>query len=118
VQTAEGEGFAGRMGCLFVETSAKTAAGVIEAFNDVVARIIDMPSLWRKDMSRAGGGGGPVAPRPTASGPDMAGTAGSYRGMLICRKRKTRTRRALVCVSSAVPQPSLLLFPGVYWWGV
>jgi hypothetical protein len=28
------------MGCLFVETSAKTAVGVREAFRDVVERIL------------------------------------------------------------------------------
>jgi len=76
VPTAEGEAFAGRTGCLFVEASAKTAVGVTEAFNDVVARIIDTPSLWREDAPRAGGGG-PVASRPaasaTASGPRAAG---------------------------------------------
>jgi Ras-related protein Rab-18 len=72
VPTAEGEAFAGRTGCLFVEASAKTAVGVTEAFNDVVARIIDTPSLWREDTPRAGGGG-PMASRPAASGPGAAG---------------------------------------------
>jgi len=76
VPTAEGEAFAGRTGCLFVEASAKTAVGVTEAFNDVVARIIDTPSLWREDTPRAGGGG-PVGSRTaasaTASGPHATG---------------------------------------------
>jgi Ras-related protein Rab-18 len=56
VPTAEGEAFAGRTGCPFVEASAQTAVDVTEAFNDVVARIIDTPSLWREDAPRAGGG--------------------------------------------------------------
>ena len=34
------------MGCLFVETSAKTAIGVCAAFCDVVERIVDTPELW------------------------------------------------------------------------
>ena len=38
--------FAARTGCLFIEASAK-------AFNDVVARIIDMPSLWREEKSKS-----------------------------------------------------------------
>jgi Ras-related protein Rab-18 len=52
VPTDEGARFAARNGCLFVEASAKTAEGVTEAFNDVVARIIDTPSLWREDFPR------------------------------------------------------------------
>jgi Ras-related protein Rab-18 len=52
VPTDEGARFAARNGCLFVEASAKTAEGVTEAFSDVVARIIDTPSLWREDFPR------------------------------------------------------------------
>ena len=51
--TAEAEAFAARTGCLFVEASAKTAVGVTEAFNDVVARIIDTPSLWQEEKSKS-----------------------------------------------------------------
>jgi Ras-related protein Rab-18 len=67
---AEGAAFAGRTGCLFVEASAKTAVGVTEAFNDVVARIIDTPSLWREDKPKSGGGGagaGAVVSRAAAA---------------------------------------------------
>jgi len=52
--------FATRTGCLFVEASAKTAVGVTEAFNDVVTRIIDTPSLWREDMPKLSGSGAPA----------------------------------------------------------
>ena len=34
------------MGCLFVETSAKTAMGVSRAFRDVVERVAETPELW------------------------------------------------------------------------
>ena len=51
--TAEAEAFAVRTGCLFVEASAKTAVGVTEAFNDVVARIIDTPSLWQEEEPKS-----------------------------------------------------------------
>jgi hypothetical protein len=34
------------MGCLFVETSAKTAVGVSRAFRDVVERVAETPELW------------------------------------------------------------------------
>lgn len=51
--TAEAAAFAARTGCLFVEASAKTAVGVTEAFNDVVTRIIDTPSLWREDKPKS-----------------------------------------------------------------
>jgi len=53
VPAAEAAAFAARTGCLFVEASAKTAVGVAEAFNDVVARIIDTPSLWREEKSNS-----------------------------------------------------------------
>ena len=49
--TAEAEAFAIRTGCLFAEVSSKTAAGVTDVFNDVVACIIDTPSLWRQESS-------------------------------------------------------------------
>lgn len=53
VPTAEGAAFAQRMGCLFVEASAKTAVGVTEAFSDVVERIIDTPALWGEEKPKA-----------------------------------------------------------------
>ncbi|KAI9451800.1 P-loop containing nucleoside triphosphate hydrolase protein [Lactarius psammicola] len=46
VPTAEAAAYAARMGCLFVETSAKTAIGVCAAFRDVVERIVETPELW------------------------------------------------------------------------
>jgi len=61
VPTTEGAAFAQRMGCLFVEASAKTAVGVAEAFSDVVDRIIDTPALWGEEK--------PKASKPRAAGP-------------------------------------------------
>ena len=49
--TAEAEAFALRTGCLFAEVSSKTAAGVTDVFNDVLACIIDTPSLWHRESS-------------------------------------------------------------------
>jgi Ras-related protein Rab-18 len=78
VPTAEAAAFAARTGCLFVEASAKTAVGVTEAFNDVVTRIIDTPSLWREDKPKssprvaAGAMTGPT--NSTASGSHAAGS--------------------------------------------
>ncbi|KAI0260390.1 ras-domain-containing protein [Gloeopeniophorella convolvens] len=43
VSTEEAAAYAAKMGCLFVESSAKTAAGVRETFRDVVERILDKP---------------------------------------------------------------------------
>jgi hypothetical protein len=40
------------MGCLFAETSAKTAIGLHEAFHDVVERIVETPELWAGQESR------------------------------------------------------------------
>ncbi|CAA7264075.1 unnamed protein product [Cyclocybe aegerita] len=61
VPTAEGEKFASRMSSLFIETSAKTAVGVKDAFQEVVEKILATPELWESANSRAqatGGGGG------------------------------------------------------------
>jgi Ras-related protein Rab-18 len=68
VPTSEGAAFATRMGCLFVESSAKTAVGVTEAFNDVVTRIIDTPSLWNEEKPKSSGRAA-AANTTTASGP-------------------------------------------------
>jgi Ras-related protein Rab-18 len=80
VPTTEGAAFAARTGCLFVESSAKTAVGVTEAFNDVVARIIDTPSLWREEKSKsssprtAGAAATGRANTTAASGPHTDGS--------------------------------------------
>jgi Ras-related protein Rab-18 len=78
---AEGAAFAGRTGCLFVEASAKTAVGVTEAFNDVVVRIIDTPSLWREDKPKSSGGGaakaGAAVPRAAAANANTVSMPGN-----------------------------------------
>ncbi|KAJ3283256.1 hypothetical protein HDU79_009219, partial [Rhizoclosmatium sp. JEL0117] len=48
VTRKEGEAFAKRMGTLFIEASAKTRAGVKEAFLEVVRKIIETPDLYQK----------------------------------------------------------------------
>jgi len=45
VPTAEAAAFAEKMGCHFVETSAKSAVGVRKAFRDIVERIVENPEL-------------------------------------------------------------------------
>lgn len=71
--TAEGEAFAERMGCLFVEASAKTAVGVTEAFSEVVERIIDTPSLWGEEKPKASSS----RARATAAAAAAAASAGA-----------------------------------------
>jgi len=56
VPTSEGEAFARRMNSLFIETSAKTAVGVGEAFKEVAEKIIDTPELWAPITSQPAGG--------------------------------------------------------------
>lgn len=58
--TSEGEAFARRMNSLFIETSAKTAVGVGEAFKEVAEKIIDTPELWAPvtSQSAVGSAGG------------------------------------------------------------
>jgi Ras-related protein Rab-18 len=69
VPTSEGAAFAARTGCLFVEASAKTAVGVTEAFNDVVTRIIDTPSLWNEEKPKSSGRTAAANTTTTANGP-------------------------------------------------
>lgn len=43
--SAEGHDFAKRHGCLFVETSAKTNVAVSAAFEELLLRVLDSPTL-------------------------------------------------------------------------
>ena len=52
VSTEEAAAYAARMGCLFVETSAKTPMGVCRAFRDVVERVTEAPELWAMQEPR------------------------------------------------------------------
>lgn len=57
VSTTEGQLFATRMDSLFIEASAKTALGVNETFQEVVAKILATPELWDKSASQPTSGG-------------------------------------------------------------
>jgi hypothetical protein len=50
VPKAEAAAYAARKGCLFVETSAKTAIGVSAVFRNVVERIVETPELWAAQL--------------------------------------------------------------------
>ncbi|KAG2048655.1 ras-domain-containing protein [Suillus hirtellus] len=54
VSTDEGSTFASRQNALFVEASAKTAIGVREVFEELVARILETPELWAPVAPEAG----------------------------------------------------------------
>lgn len=56
VPISEGEAYARRMNSLFIETSAKTAVGVSEAFKEVAEKIIDTPELWAPPTSQPASG--------------------------------------------------------------
>lgn len=58
VSTAEAQQFASRMSSLFIETSAKTALGVKEVFQEVVDKILETPELWEGNLAQGTGGGG------------------------------------------------------------
>lgn len=45
VQKTEGQDFARRHGCLFVETSAKTNFAVQSAFDELVSKVLETPAL-------------------------------------------------------------------------
>ncbi|KAJ2682094.1 hypothetical protein H4R19_007200, partial [Coemansia spiralis] len=44
----EGAEYARRLQALFLECSAKTKTGVRQAIEELVAKIIDTPELWRR----------------------------------------------------------------------
>jgi len=44
----EGAALAQKLGTLFIECSAKTRSGVKDAFEELVVKIIETPSLWQK----------------------------------------------------------------------
>ena len=58
VSTSEGEIFARRMDSLFIETSAMTAVGVRETFEELVEKMLDTPELWVRDSTGGNGTGG------------------------------------------------------------
>ncbi|TCD70355.1 hypothetical protein EIP91_003707 [Steccherinum ochraceum] len=62
VSFTEGQQFATRMNCLFIEASAKTAVGVRDAFQEVVTKILDTPELWQ-----------PVTQKPKSSSSSAGG---------------------------------------------
>jgi len=48
ISRKEGEAYARKSQTLFVECSAKTKYGVKEAFEELVRKIIEDPTLWQK----------------------------------------------------------------------
>ena len=60
VTVEEGHEFARRNGALFVETSAKTNDAVIQAFEELVSKILDSPQLIATCSSKPALAGGSV----------------------------------------------------------
>lgn len=52
VTKAEGLNFAKKHSMLFIEASAKTKEGVQMAFEELVEKILQTPSLWESDSSK------------------------------------------------------------------
>lgn len=65
VSAADGDALARRNGCLFIESSARTATGVRQCFEELVRKVLDTPQLC---TSSSGGGGGAEAPGLTTLG--------------------------------------------------
>lgn len=55
VTREEGAAFAREHGALFIEASAKTTQGVVEAFEELCTKVYETPVLWRKDDAAASG---------------------------------------------------------------
>jgi Ras-related protein Rab-18 len=69
------------MKSLFIETSAKTAVNVADAFHEVVQKILDTPELWQgfsKTVTSGGNGGVPGGVQVVGLGdePKAAGGGG------------------------------------------
>ncbi|KAM8795304.1 ras-related protein Rab-18-B-like [Eudromia elegans] len=54
VERREGLQFARKRSLLFIETSAKTEDGVIQAFEELVLKILQTPGLWDKGRDKRG----------------------------------------------------------------
>lgn len=65
VSAADGDALARRNGCLFIESSARTATGVRQCFEELVRKVLDTPQLC---TSSSGAGGGAEAPGLTTLG--------------------------------------------------
>jgi len=82
VSTTEGQDFADRMKSLFIETSAKTAVNVQDAFHEVVQKILDTPELWegststRTVVTSGGNGGVPGGAQIVGLGDEQKAAAG------------------------------------------
>lgn len=66
VSSADGDALARRHGCLFIESSARTAAGVRQCFEELVRKVLDTPQLCAS--SSASGGGAADSPGLTTLG--------------------------------------------------
>lgn len=67
VSAADGDALARRNGCLFIESSARTATGVRQCFEELVRKVLDTPQLCTS-TSGGGGGGGADTPGLTTLG--------------------------------------------------
>lgn len=61
------------MDSLFIETSAMTAVGVRETFEELVEKMLDTPELWVRDPIGGNGTGGNDDPVPGNVNIDLGG---------------------------------------------
>ena len=57
VSKDEGRAFARERGMLFIEASAKTQEGVAQAFDELIQKILDVPSLLEGEEQKGGAKG-------------------------------------------------------------
>ncbi len=77
----EGQAFAREHGMLFIEASAKTQDGINQAFDELMQKILDVPSLLQDDNAAgSGGNSGSASMRLDDNSAQRGGGGGSCGG--------------------------------------
>ncbi len=81
VSKKEGQAFAREHGMLFIEASAKTQDGINQAFDELMQKILDVPSLLQDDNAAgSGGNSGSASMRLDDNSAQRGGGGGSCGG--------------------------------------
>lgn len=108
VSTEEAAAYAARMGCLFTETSAKTAMGVCRAFRDVVERVAETPKPCTMQEPRRAA---------RAKSPDSPPSPASESETQMENDRESENQSRARVIGGIVVSPNMIRFGGNYRGG-